>query len=190
VRLLSLLLGLLSVEASAVVLAWNRSVDTDVTGYRMHYGPAGGIYDTVLDVGDVSQASIGGLTPGASYDFAATAYDGSGNESVYSNEVSYTEPPLPGDTQPPVVTLTRPLNGALVPRGGTVMLIATASDDVGVSWVQFLVQGQAHDTVGQSPYQCLWQVPHAANKSYTVQAMAQDAAGNIGWSALVTVRTE
>lgn len=36
-----------------------------------------------------------GLTPGATYYFAATAYDASGQESDYSNEVAVTIPVAP-----------------------------------------------------------------------------------------------
>jgi hypothetical protein len=185
---LGLLLCLSGVEALAVVLAWDRSPSTSVIGYLMSYGPAGGVYDTELDVGDVSQVSIGGLTPGHSYDFAVRAYDGEGHESVYSNEVTYTVP-LSTDTQPPVVTLTNPVSDKVVARGDPLLLSADASDDTGVVWVRFLVQGQVHCEVPQPPYQCPWRVPNAANKRYPVQAIAGDAAGRIGYSVVVTVST-
>src|SRR5882724_10055455 len=169
--LLSLWVGL----AGAVVLTWDRSVSPGVVGYRMSYGGASGVYDTVLDVGDVSQVSIGGLTPGQTYVFAATAYDGAGRESGYSNEVAYTVP-LPGDTQPPVVTVLSPGDGSLVPRKGTVEVVVDASDNVGVTRVEVLVQGQVVCTQPQAPVRCPWRVPNAANKRYQLQGRAQDAA--------------
>ena len=59
------------------------------------------------------------------------------------------------DTTAPTVSLTAPANGATV--SGTVTLTATASDNVGVAGVQFLVDGNplgAEDTT--SPYSVSW----------------------------------
>ena len=83
----------------SVTLAWDRSPDADVTGYRLYYGVASGAYTNVTDVGNVDTATLGGLKAGVTYYFAATAYDGSGLESDFSNEVSYTVP-VPGEKKP------------------------------------------------------------------------------------------
>lgn len=69
-----------------VTLAWDHSVSTNVTNYRIYYGTASGVYDTYSEFGYVTTATIQGLEAGIYY-FAATAVDADGNESGYSNEV-------------------------------------------------------------------------------------------------------
>lgn len=62
---------------------------TDLAGYKIYYGTSSGNYTKVIDVGDVTTYKVEGLNPGTYY-FTVTAYDISGNESGYSNEVSKT----------------------------------------------------------------------------------------------------
>jgi hypothetical protein len=60
---------------------------TDLAGYKIYYGTISGNYTEVIDVGNVITYKVEGRQPGTYY-FAVTAYDTSGNESDYSNEVS------------------------------------------------------------------------------------------------------
>jgi hypothetical protein len=89
----ALLLGAVACRAESVALAWNRSPDTNVIGYRIYYGGAAGSYTNMIDVGDVTNAVVTGLVEGGTYFFAATAYNVVHLESVYSSEVSYSTPP-------------------------------------------------------------------------------------------------
>jgi hypothetical protein len=86
------------VSAVSVRLAWDRSTEPLVTGYRLYYGTSSGNYTNSLDAGDRTDYTITGLNAGATYYFAATAYTGTGDESTFSNETSYT---LPGTTPAP-----------------------------------------------------------------------------------------
>ena len=89
------------------------------------------------------------------------------------------------DVTPPTVSLTAPAAGTV---SGTVTLTANASDDVGVSGVQFLVNGGefgAEDTSG--PYSLTVVTTTADNGTHTLSARARDAAGNVTTSAPVTV---
>ncbi len=77
-----------------VTLSWDpptTNVDgtpvSDLAGYRIYYGLSSRNYSWVIDVGNVNTYKIENLSPGTYY-FAVTAYDTSGNESDYSNEVS------------------------------------------------------------------------------------------------------
>jgi hypothetical protein len=50
----------------------------------------------MVNVGNVTSATISGLVADVTYYFAATAYDNLGQESAYSTEISYLVPaPLP-----------------------------------------------------------------------------------------------
>jgi hypothetical protein len=89
-----------------------------------------------------------------------------------------------GDTTPPSVSMSAP-SGTV---SGTVAVSATASDNVGVVGVQFLLNGSAlgaEDTA--SPYSVSWDTTTVANGTYTLSAIARDAAGNKTTSSAVTV---
>lgn len=85
----------LPASAGQVILSWDPPTTnadgsplTDLDGYRVYYGTSSGVYDTTLDVGSVITSTVSNLTDGVIYYFAVTAYDLSGNESDFSNEVS------------------------------------------------------------------------------------------------------
>lgn len=82
-----------SSQAVNVTLSWETPTTnadgtplTDLGGYKVYYGNTTRTYGTPIDVKNVSAYTLD-LTDGT-YFFAITAYDTSGNESVYSNEVS------------------------------------------------------------------------------------------------------
>ncbi len=58
---------------------------TDLVGYNVYYGPSPGNYTQTIDIGNYTTVSID--LPSGTYYFVVTAYDTSGNESSYSNEV-------------------------------------------------------------------------------------------------------
>jgi len=77
---------------STVTLAWDPPIgssSTIIAGYKVYYGTSPGQYGKVMNVGDVVTYTVQNLSPGTYY-FAVTAYDKSGNESSYTNEVSKT----------------------------------------------------------------------------------------------------
>jgi hypothetical protein len=93
--------------------------------------------------------------------------------------------PLP-DTTAPAVSVSSPASGAIV--SATVTVAATASDNVGISGVQFLLDGAplgAEDVT--SPYSTSWTTTAVADGSHTLSARARDAAGNLGTAANVVV---
>ncbi|RJQ14299.1 MAG: hypothetical protein C4560_12655, partial [Nitrospiraceae bacterium] len=80
-------------EDSAVALAWDPPTTnsdgsplTDLAGYKVYIGAGPGEYFQDIDVGDITSYTVSGLA--VPYYFAVTAYDTSGNESGYSDEVS------------------------------------------------------------------------------------------------------
>ena len=94
-----------------------------------------------------------------------------------------------GDNIPPTVFITNPANGAIVTRKTTVTITATASDNVGVTRVDFLVNGSLQCSDTTAPYSCNWRVPAAMNRTHQLQARAFDQAGNIGTASIqVTAR--
>lgn len=82
------------------------------------------------------------------------------------------------DPYPPTITITNPLNGAIVSRNTTVTITANASDNVGVTKVEFYVNNSLKCTDMTSPYSCAWRVPTKRGATYTINAVAYDAANN------------
>ena len=78
--------------SNSVTLAWDGSSSTEVTGYRVYYGAVSGNYSNSVVVGNGTTNTVPGLASGATYFFAVTAYNASGLESDFSNEISYTVP--------------------------------------------------------------------------------------------------
>ncbi len=75
--------------AATVQVTWNPNTEPDLAGYRLYVGEASGQYGEPVDVGNVT-GHVMEITPqhGATYYFALTAYDTSGNESGYSAEAT------------------------------------------------------------------------------------------------------
>ena len=71
-------------------LTWDSVLSAVLSGYRVYYGTAPGVYQQPLgqglDAGAASAFALSGLSGGTRYYFAVTAYDASQNESGYSNE--------------------------------------------------------------------------------------------------------
>src|SRR5438445_1429757 len=90
------------------------------------------------------------------------------------------------DTTPPTVSITSPASGTIV--AGTISVTASASDNVGVVGVQFLLDGlNAGAEVTAAPYSVSWNTTTASNGSHSLTAVARDAAGNRATSAPVAV---
>jgi len=80
-----------------------------------------------------------------------------------------------GSDRPPTVSITAPAAGALV--SGLVLFTAAASDDQGVSRVEFFVNSSLLARVTASPYQTTWDTSAVLNGSYPLKAVAYDTIG-------------
>ena len=107
-RVLLTLLAFTLAALADVKFRWDPSEDTNIAGYRLHYGPESGVYTQIVDVGFQLHAEIypDDYKIGQTYFAAATAYNTLGLESDYSNEISFvprvraptgfTMPPMEG----------------------------------------------------------------------------------------------
>ncbi|MDY7226159.1 PHB depolymerase family esterase [Hyalangium rubrum] len=121
----------------------------------------------------------------------AKAYDAAGNTAT-SSTVSVTVSGGISDTTPPTVSITFPTGGATV--AGAVDVTATASDDIGVTKVEFLIDGTV---VGQGvsarqagPFVYNWNTTAYSTGVHSLQARAYDAAGNTAASGSVSVTVD
>jgi len=76
----------------SVTLAWDPNPEPDVRAYIVYYGTAPRTYTASTNVGNVTTATVYGLTEGLTYYFAITATNTTGLESNLSNEVTNAIP--------------------------------------------------------------------------------------------------
>ena len=168
-----------SVAATTAALSWSASTDDfGVAGYR--------ISRDGTQVGDVTGTSFTdtGLTSGNSYSYTVKAYDAAGHVSAASDPLSVTTPAP--DSTPPSVSVSAPAAGATV--SGSVSVQADAADNVGVTSVQFLLDGNSLGAADTSaPFSTSWDTTAAGNGSHTLSARARDAAGNSTTATNVSV---
>jgi len=115
----------------------------------------------------------------ASHTLSAVARDAAGNTATSTVTVTV-------DNVVPTVSITAPGGGAVV--AGTTVVSASATDNVGVSGVQFLVDGSALGAeVTTAPYTVSWDTTTVATGAHSLTAVARDGAGNTTTSGAVTV---
>lgn len=190
--LLALLPGRLG--ASALTLAWDPNTEDDLAGYNVYYGIQSGDYDSVIDVGNVIQYLVLDLEPETQYYFAVTAYDTSGNESGFSEEIDSitSEDPLPDPPPDPpleLVMVILPNGGEILKSGGTQTIVwQTKGSAEVVDRVQLLFtknDRRAWKNIALLPgnsgiYD--WTVPITRKKTMSkcrVMVILRDASGNI-----------
>lgn len=168
-------------------LVWGAATDNvGVASYSIHRSQSPGFTPTAAN--RIGQSTIGpsyadtGLPAGVYY-YKVTAVDSAGNSGPASNEATAT---ATADTTPPAVSITTPIAGAAL--SGSVTIAASASDNVGVANVQFLVDGATIGTPDTTaPYQATWTTSSVPNGTHTLTAVAQDATGNTTTSGAVAV---
>ena len=116
---------------------------------------------------------------------SAVATDAAGNSATTSISVTM-------DTIAPTVSITAPANGTAI-NGGTITVTANATDGVGVTGVQFKLDGSNLGAVvtGAGPiYSVSWNATGVSSGPHTLSAVATDTAGNVGASSVsVTIAT-
>jgi hypothetical protein len=150
---------------------------------------ATGTYGTgrVAAVGDSSTAedATNGCSHTTYLGYNDPAWD---NGLILANAVAYLANGSGGgggDTTPPTVSITAPANGATV--SGTIPVNATAADNIGVTKVEFYLDGALKSTDTTSPYSWSWDTTTATVGSHSLTAKAYDAATNSTTSTAVSV---
>jgi glucose/arabinose dehydrogenase len=115
---------------------------------------------------------------------------------VYNRALSQAEiqtdmnTPIAPDVTNPTVSITAPAAGNV---SGTINVTANASDNIGVTGVQFLLNGaNLGAEVITTPWSVSWNTLTVANGTYTLTARARDASGNSTTSpgVIVTVNND
>jgi hypothetical protein len=124
-----------------VTLAWDANTEPDLDGYKVYYktGSSGPSYNgagasegnSPIDLGDVTQVTLHGLSDSQTYYFVVTAYDNEvpSLESGYSNEVQASSS---ADTTPPVIS-----NVQVTSTTDSTAVIEWSTDEASDSQVQY-----------------------------------------------------
>jgi hypothetical protein len=173
-------------QAVQISLTWVDN-STNEDGFQIERKTGtNGTFTQVATVGANTTSYVdSGAIIGTLYCYRVRAYDAEGY-SEYSNEACS----VATDTQAPTVAITAPTSNTTV-SGTSVPISASASDNVGVVGVQFLLNetnlGSEHTA---APYSAMWDTTTVPNGTYTLTAVARDAAGNKASSTAVTVTVE
>jgi glucose/arabinose dehydrogenase/PKD repeat protein len=160
-----------AVAADQIRVSWTASTDdVGVSTYRIYRDGA------FLTTSSVTPWNDAGLTPGTTYSYRVSAADAAGNESDQTAPAVATTPTL--DTQPPSASMTAPSPGSTV--SGLVTVSATATDNVGVAEVDFLVDGVSVGVDTTAPYSVSWNSTTTSNGPHNLSARARDVSGNFG----------
>lgn len=127
-----------------------------------------------------------GLVSDGVHVVSAVARDSSNNTAT-STVINFSV--QNADVTPPTVSITSPTDSSTV--SGTINITATATDNVGVVGVQFLLNGAnlgAEDTT--LPYSVSWNTTTSTNGNYTLSARVRDGGSNSTTSVPVSVNVD
>ena len=119
---------------------------------------------------------------GSSHTVSAKARDVAGNFTTSPSVIVVVQNTAATDTTPPTVSLISPVSGTY---SGTITLKASASDNVGVTEVQFIVDGNLVGEAASSPYEFILDtqtLASGATNSHYITVKAKDAANNVAIS--------
>src|SRR5437879_6124194 len=173
-----------SVGPNAATITWTTDEPADS---QVEYGLTTGYGSAIPVVSGLVTAhtvTLNSLAAGTLYHYRAKSKDAAGNLAV-SPDAVLTTAPAP-DTTPPAVSISTPAANSSV--SGTITVIATATDNVGVMGVQFkLDNSNIGSELTAFPYAFTWDTTGVPNGSHTLTAVARDAAGNTSTSLPVSV---
>jgi hypothetical protein len=162
-------------SSGTITLAASASDNVGVTNVEFYVD---GALKASSSVAPYSAALNSATLTNGSHSLVARAYDAAGNVGL-SSAVSFSVNNTVVDTTAPTVSASE--SGS----SGTITLNASASDNVGVTKVEFYVDGVLKGTDTASPYTMTLDSSTLTNASHALTAKAFDAAGNSKLSTAV-----
>ena len=172
-----------NVTATGATITWNTD---ELADSQVEYGPTTNFGSTTPVNPALVQAhsiALSALTPGTTYHVRVHSRDSSGNLAT-SDAITFTTT-APDTTPPSNVVVLTPSAGTVT---GSVNVTASASDNVGVTSVQYFLDGIAlSGEIAAAPYTFAWNTATATNGNHSLTAVAKDAAGLTATSPGVAV---
>ena len=166
---------------SSVTLTATASDNVGVTSVKFYRGDTLLATDTTAPY-EYTQATT--ASDVGSLSFKAVASDAAGNTASAAASVTVKAVIAPDTAKPSVnVTLTQII-------GRSYSVTAVASDNVGVSKVEFYDNGVLIATDTEAPYTAALGYPDDASGPHVIVARAYDAAGNVGESSAALTLTQ
>jgi hypothetical protein len=145
--------------------------------YSTYYGGSSADWGRAIAVDNNGSVYLTGET--WSSDFIATQWIVPGIDSgLYVLKLDFTV-----TDEPPSVTITSPGPGDTIED--TVTIETTASDDIGVSKVDFYVDNTPIETVTSTPFSIDWDSSTVNNGEHTIRAVATDTSGQTESHAII-----
>ena len=174
------------VLAADVTLSWSSNTEPDLGGYKVYYGAASHTYGNPVVIGLQTSYTVTGLSNGTYY-FSVTAYDTSGNESGFSNEVSKAISGSP-DTTPP--SISKVLAGDISNLSMTISWTTNENSDTQVEYGATTAYGSSTPVVPTLVSSHIVQLSGLQSSTmYHFRVKSRDAAGNLATSADFTANT-
>jgi hypothetical protein len=165
---------IVTITPTSAVIVWETDEESD---HVVLYGVTTGRYPQVESTDlplDVEHAvALINLQPSTTYQFKIRSEDASGN-LVESNDFTFETAPQP-DSEDPVVSLIDP--GVC---RGVASIHATATDNIRVKKVEFLVNDVLVFTDFSPPFELRFDTVLYGNGNHTITAKVHDLAGNTG----------
>ncbi len=163
-------------SSGTITVSANASDNVGVTMVEFYVD---GVLKATSNVAPYSASINSATLTNGSHSLVARAYDAAGNVGVSTPLTFSVSNTGGGDTTPPTVTASE--SGT----SGTITLSANASDNVGVSKVDFFVDNVLKGSDTTAPYSMTLNSTTLTNASHALTARAYDAAGNNTLSAPV-----
>jgi chitinase len=163
---------------TSISLAWNASTDNvGVTGYQIYRN------NSLITTVTSQTYTFKNLTPATTYQFIVKARDARGNVSGSSNTLSVATKAASVDAPPIVSPISvSPIGSDGQTISGTVNLSVTASDDKGISKVEFYSSngGYLIRSVTSAPYSTSWATdPWVPDGQQILKAVVYDTSNQV-----------
>ena len=178
-----------SITAVGALITWatNEASNSQVDyGLTSTYGSSMPLNSSLLTA---HAETLTGFLANTTYHYRVKSRDAAGNLATSADFTFTTLVGSVADLTPPVVSMTAPASAATV--SGTIMVSASATDNVGVAGVQFKLDGaNLGAELTTAPYTLSWNTTTASNAAHTLTAVARDTVGNTATSAAISVTVD
>ncbi|MDD5687961.1 MAG: Ig-like domain-containing protein [Elusimicrobia bacterium] len=161
----------INVTSSSVVITWTTN---ELANSKVEYGLTTiyGSETSVTDTGGVftHNVPLNGLAANTIYHYRIVTADMATNPTT-TGDYSFTTSTAPSDN-PPTVSISTYTNGNTI--AGLVNITGVASDDHGVSRVEFYIDNVCKSTDTSAPYTWSWDTTVYSNVSHTIKVLAYD----------------